>query len=249
MRRLAEVGADGVHLDKLVPAGLDFNWDLPTSPDRASWEGTLEGLREILEACREVNPEFCLSVESAWDRLLQYTDIAWIWHSHLGVDHVPALKYAFPQWLPMTAVCQPYDYSDVNNAVRHGYQILVGPARYTASMEDEPMRPLSAYIAEVTRIREELKDTVFQGEFLDSRGSHVEGPLELRYNTHRNPRTGKRACIVVNFGEVTSEARVYFEGHGGDRARVYQPFAETRTDALPATVEIPAEQVAVVVEE
>src|SRR5712692_4193361 len=66
------------------------------------------------------------------------------WHDML--DHIPAMKYTFPEFMATFAVVQPWDYNNVNNAIRYGYQ---------------------AYVAEVLRIRDELKETVFLGEFLD----------------------------------------------------------------------------------
>jgi hypothetical protein len=250
VRKLSEIGADGVHIDKLLPVGLDFNPKLKTSPDRASWQGTLQCLDEILEACRPTNPEFCISVESAWDRTLQYTDAAWTWHG--SIDHVAALKFAFPEWMPNMSVVTPYDYNAVNNAVRYGYQIIIGPTRWTASMQDEPMRPISSYIREIVRIREleELKDTIFLGEFLDTLQVDVEGAQGLRFNTHRNPRTGKRACVLVNFGLDPLEATlVAFGGNDKGTVGIYKPFEEVKGANLPVTVTVRPERFVIVVEE
>ena len=249
MRRLAEIGADGVHLDKLVPPAMDFNPNLTLGPDQASWVGTMKGLEEILRACREVNPDFCLSVESAWDRLLEYTDVAWIWHSNLrSPDHVPVLKYAFPQWLPCFFVCQAYDYNDVNNAVRFGYQLYLGPGRYTVSMADEQTKPLSEYVREVLRIWEELRGTIFDSEFLDQEGVSAQCPSHIRYSTHRNPVTGQRACVLVNCGDVTGDVSLAFEEKDHGVVRVYQPFCEPVTTKQPVALTIDPERLAIVVE-
>lgn len=249
MVRLAEIEADGIHIDKLNSVGLDFNPGLKTSPDRASCEGILQALDEILRACRALNPEFCISVESAWDRMLQYTDVAWVWHPTWENDHIPVYKFTFPQWVPAIAVNQPYDFNVVNNAVRFGYQLLIGPAHYTASMQHKPMRKLSAYIGEILRIREELKDTVFLGEFLDILQVYVEAPEDIKFSVHRNPGTGKRACVLVNFGDVSHQALVSFEGNSGGAVRIYQPFEKVRLGKLPSDVLLPSERLAIVVEE
>ena len=98
---------------------------------------------------------------------------------------------------------------------QHGYQVLVGPIRYSTSMADEQMQDISRYIAEVLRIREELKDTIFLGEFLDVLEVSVSAHPNLKYNTHRNPRTGKRACVLVNQGLHPLETSVTFEGDAG----------------------------------
>ena len=249
MRRLAEIGGDGVHLDKLMPPAMDFNPELKLSPDQASWVGALAGLQEILQACREVNPAFCLSVESAWDRLLEYTDVAWVWHSNLGSpDHIPAFKYTFPQWLPSMFVCQAYDYNDVNNAVRFGYQLYLGPGRYMASLADEQTRPLSEYVREVLGVWEGLRGTIFDGEFLDREGVRVQAAPQVKYNTHRDPRTGQRACVLVNDGDAAAEAYVAFEGSEGALVVVHQPFEPAAAVTSPATLTIPPERLAIVVE-
>ena len=249
MRRLAEIGADGVHLDKLIPPPMDFNPALKLSPDRASWEGTLAGLGEILAACREVNPEFALSVESVWDRLLEYSDVAWCWHSHAGPEHVPVFKYAFPQWWPSMFVCQAYDYNEINNAVRYGYQLYVGPGRYMASMADEQTRPLAEYVREVLRMWDGLRETIIDGEFLDKEGVRVEAPLPVKFSVHRNRRTGQRACVLMNAGDEAAEARVEFVGGEGKGATVHDPGHEARKAELPSILTVAAERVVVVIEE
>jgi hypothetical protein len=251
MKRLAEIGADGIHIDKLAwaSAPLDFNPELRTSPDRSEWEGIILGVEEILAACKGVNPGFDISIEGPWDRLLQYSDVYWVWHSTWEIDHTPVFKYTFPRWLPTLAVTQPFDYNVVNNAVRFGYELFIGPAHYTASMRHEPMRPLSAYIREILRIREALKETIFFGDFLDTLETRVQGSVDMRYSTHKNPATGKRACILVNFGVVPGEATVEFEGKGRGMARVYRPFEQEARAELPAVVTIPPERLAIVVEE
>jgi hypothetical protein len=252
MVKLAKAGADGVHIDKLWPEpGLDFNSLSTLGPDQATAEGRLLAVKEILEACRAVNPGFAISTESAWDRTLAYSTVAWAWHDN-AKDHVPVLKYTFPEWLPGLAVPQPYDYTPVNNAVRYGYQIFVGPGNYVApdSMAFAPMRPLSAYIKEMLRIMEALKDTIHLGEFLHDLQVRCEGPEDTRNSVFRNPKTGKRACVVVNLGEGTREAVVRgFDGNDSGAVRVYQPFEKTRATKLPATVRIPSERLAIVAEE
>lgn len=247
MRSLAEIGADGLHFDKLCWCpGLDFNPLSPVGPDLAGGDGILLAMKEVLETCREVNPDFQLSYEFWWDRLLEYADVAWAWHCEL--DHVAALRYTFSQWTPMMPVVQPYDYNVVNNATRFGYQILVGTARYSRSMQDEPMRPLSRYIQEVLRIREELEDTIYYGQFLDQLEAAVDSHGDVRWNTHRNPDTGQRACVLANFGHEAREVAVQFEGDSGP-VRIHVPFEETAVTTQPAAVTIQPRQLAIVIED
>jgi hypothetical protein len=247
MRRLVEIGADGLHIDKLGSGWFDFNPDVAGGPDEAYCRGLLQCLEEIFAAGRALNPEFCLSVESYWDRTLPYAEAWWNWHDRL--DHVAVLKYTFPEYLPTFAAVQPWDYNNVNNAIRYGYQLLVGPVRYSRSMQDEQSRELSRYIAEVIRLREELKETIFLGEFLDTLEGCVQAGENVRYNTHRHPRTGQRACVLVNLGETPADATVAFAGNPEGQARLYQPFQPVAGKPLPVRVTLPGERLAIVVEE
>jgi hypothetical protein len=251
MRKLAEMGADGVHIDKLWPhPGLDFNPLSTLSPDQATSVGRLRALDEILHACRAVNPEFALSTESAWDRTLAYSNVAWTWHNNTG-DHVPVLKYTFPEWFPGLAVPQPFDFTPVNNAVRYGYQIFMGPGNYTSpdSMGYVPMRQLSLYVREVLRILEQVKETVCFGEFLDTLSVEFTGPAEVRYSMFQNPKTGKRACVVVNMGEKSNHASIKaFAGNTDGKVIVHQPFSPPRVGNLPLDLDVPSERLAIVEE-
>src|SRR6185295_4102865 len=104
-RKLAEIGADGIHLDKNFIHPLDFNPRLKLSPDRAIPAGMLTFIREMLAACREVKPDFCMSYENNWDQLLTYSDVAW-WGGGPS-----ALKITFPQWVSTNAITQPWGYN------------------------------------------------------------------------------------------------------------------------------------------
>jgi len=251
MQKLAAIGADGLHIDKLWPErGLDFNPLSTLSPDQATSVGRLLALEEILRACRAINPEFALSTECAWDRTLAYSNVAWAWHNN-AADHVPVMKFTFPEWFPGMAAPQPFDTTAVNNAVRYGYQIFLGPGNYVApeSLAYPPMRQLSAYVREVLQVLEPVKDTVTLGEFLDTLSVQFEGPEEMQYSVFRNPRTGKRACVVVNMGESSSRATVKgFDGSGGGEVEIRQPFICPHPAHLPVEVEIPSERFVIVAE-
>jgi hypothetical protein len=248
MAKLAEIGADGVHFDKLWPeVGLDFNPELKISPDQATSEGKLQALKETLEACRKINPGFALSTESAWDRTLSYANVAWAWH-HNAADHLPVFKFTFPEWLPGLIIWQ-YGYTPVNNAVRYGYQMFIAPGHGNVSMKYGPMKRLSSYISEVLRLLAPLRETIYLGEFLDTLEVRFNGPDDSRYSAFRNRITGKRACVVANLSPRTLDASVIaFDGNETGPVRVYQPFREPRNAILPVVMEIPSERFAIVVE-
>lgn len=176
--------------------------------------------------------------------------MAWAWQDNTE-DHVPLLKYTFPEWLPGLVVPGPYDYTPVNNAVRYGYQIFVFPGSgiVPESMGYKPMRQLSAYIKEMLSILEPLKETIHFEDFLYDQGVQFNGPPETRYSVFRNLKTGKRACVVANLGERASDAVVgSFNGNDGGPIKLYQPFEKIRDTRLPAHLTIPSERLAIVVE-
>jgi len=255
-RRLAEIGADGLHLDKNFMHPLDFNPRLTTSPDRAMQQGMLLCVREILEACRAVNPEFCFSAENYWDGLLPYMDVFW-WG--LGPT---LLKVMFPQRVTTSAVTQPYDYNLVNCAVLGADNIMVAPASWMRGMDYPPMQPLFRYIGEITRIRRELHDFVSRGELVDSHepffrqavpemnlaGTFADA-ADAGWTVFRNIDTGKRAAVLANLGgDALDVADLVFADNGDGTCQLYQPFEAVQETQLPVSLTIPAERMAFIVE-
>lgn len=117
-------------------------------------------------------------------------------------------------------------------------------------MQNELMKPVSTYIKEIVRIQEELKDTILLGEFLDNLQVRVEEQGGVRFGSHRNPKTGKRACVLVNFGETPLETSVLaFDGNEKGDVRIYQPFEECKNAKLPVKVTVPPDRLVIVVEE
>ena len=57
-QKLAQIGADGVHVDKMFPCALDYNPNLPMSPDTAPWEGAILLTKEVMAACRNALADF-----------------------------------------------------------------------------------------------------------------------------------------------------------------------------------------------
>jgi hypothetical protein len=182
--------------------------------------------------------------------VLTYSNVAWAWQNN-WTDHVPVLKYTFPEWFPGLAISQPFDFTGVNNAVRWGYQLMLGPGNYMIadSMAYPPWRQLSKYIQEILRILESVKGTICFGEFLDTQLVQFEGSKEMRYSMFRNPKTGKRACVVVNHGESPKEASVItFGGNSHGEVILHQPFKTPRNTRFPVKVVVPSERLAILEE-
>ena len=119
-------------------------------------------------------------------------------------------------------------------------------------MGSEGWQSLSAYIGEINRIREALKETIYLGEYLGDEQIQLEKPANpnFAYSVFRNTRTGVRACILVNNGSLPSRCTVRaFEGSESGEVEVHQPFAPTHRTTLPADLTIPNERIVVVVED
>ncbi|MCJ8331409.1 MAG: hypothetical protein HRT89_19315 [Lentisphaeria bacterium] len=250
--KFAEIGADGIHIDKLAwtnsQNALSFNPLVDASPDSGTWKGIMLAMKESFEACLAVNPDFGISVEGPWDRLLEYSNVSWLWSGVADPDLSSPIKYTFPQWLPAQHLVQPFDYLGVNNSVRHGYQLFMGPGQFAESMGDPKMKKLSAYIKEVIRIWEPHKDILFMGEYLDDREVTVEAHETIRWGTHRDPKTGKRGAVLMNFDDCPHEAEFSFDGNESGDLSIYAPFADMDTASGTVKLTIAPERLVIIIE-
>lgn len=247
-RKLAEIGADGLHVDKLIVYNADYNPRLGVSPDQAMGEGELACLSQVLEACRKVNPEFCISFEGWWDRLLSYGDVAW-W----GSPEESALKTAFPQFTTCVGVTQPGDFNVINYAALRGQSLLIGPGHYTQGADFAPMRRVIEYAAEVTRIRNALLDDVSRAAIADKGELLVSGQFasdpNAAWSVFRNTSTGRRTAILVNAGSAALRVSdTQFLPPCVRRATLYRPFQPAEAVALPTELIIESERLAILVE-
>ena len=243
--KLAEIGADGVHVDKMFPPAIDYNPNLPMSPDTAPWEGAIVLTTEVMAACRKHNPDWAMSFECNWDRLLQFTGATW-W-----VGNQRITRTVFPENAEMLLVADAYDYLRVNNAVREGNTVMLGPMNMCRSVGWKPWEGLADYIKEVKRIQDGLTATVYLGEVLDNVAVRLPGrPASgVAYNVFRNRTTGKRACILTNATlETKKQAIMGFEASPGGQVRIRTPFQSAHLVKLPAEIEIPAEKIVFVEE-
>jgi hypothetical protein len=243
--KLASIGADGVHVDKMFPSALDFNPDSPLSPDTATWEGAIQLTREVVQRCRQANPDWRMSFECNWDRLLQFGGATW-W-----VGNQLITRKVFPETVETLGLYQAYDYLGVNNAVRDGHAVMVAPLNFSRALDWPPFQGLADYIKEVKRIRDALQETVFFGEVLgQSQVTLAGGPPDgVACNVFRNRQTGRRVCILTNSRlEQRELAFPAFAGAPGGKARIHVPNRKARTVTLPAAVTIPPERIVFVEE-
>ena len=243
--KLVDIGADGLHVDKMYPSAFNHNPRCRIGPDTSTWEGSVRLSEALLKECREINPDFALSFECNWDRMLQFTDAVW-WVGNMSV-----VRSVFPEMVETLSITSPYDYLGVNNAVRLGHAVLLGPLNYSRSIGWEPWQGLADYIKEVKGIQDSLADTVFLGEVLGKQGVELTsdpGP-GIEYNVFRNLRNGRHACVITNGDPTDVKQGIRSLGrHSTGRVRIHTPFREPVESRLPVEVTVPGERIVFVEE-
>jgi hypothetical protein len=243
--KLAQIGADGIHVDKMFPAfcsGLDFNPNLPMSPDVGPWEGVIILTKEIFTECRKYNPNWAMSFECNWDRMMQFTCSTW-WG---GVfNHA-----VFPDSVGMASITSPFDYLGVNNLVCGRCTVLVGPMNFCRSMGWKPWEGLANYIKEVKGIQDRLTNAVWLGEAVGPEevrlGSGIAG---VSYHVFRDRTTGKRVCILSNHSkDMKISPFQAFQKSSSSQVRIHTPFQQVKTASLPAKIEVAGERIVFVEE-
>lgn len=249
MKKLAEIGADGLHFDKLLCGnGVNTRDDLPAGIDADFAESgeLIKGIDEVARTCRSIRPDFAFSFESAWDRVMPYCEGSHWW----GGPGTGVMKMTFPEYSGITSIAQPYDYNILNNCVLHAYHCMIGAKCYTASIGDPIYAPLARYVGEVMKIWEAQKQTVFLGERLSSGGLELEGQPTVGLNTYRNRASGLRAAVLVNSAPTSATIRLRgFAGPSNGSIKIFQPYQPVRSVIRPATLTLPGEQLAVIAEE
>lgn len=249
-RKLAALGADGLHIDKCFPNALEYNpgvVELGRSPDAAPWQGALDLVARIDRECRAVKPDFAISFECNWDRFLSYGTATW-WAGNMSTA-----RKVFPELTETVGHYWPYDLFGINTAVREGWAVMLSPHKFNRGMGYEPWKRMSTYVAEAKRICDQYADTIFLGERLYGKGvlfGQAPLPGSIAWEAWRNPADGRQAVVFTNTARNALPVSVTgFEGGTTAIVRIITPFSEARRTALPADVLIPGEQFALVVED
>src|SRR5262249_32937375 len=225
---------------------LDFNPQLPVSPDKSLPQGVLETFAELLSQARTINPDFALASENTFDRALPYVDVS---YTRMGdIDMDTALRYTFPEWTSTIFGESPGDFNPMNNGMRYGMVWALAPRHYNDSVDEILTRPLTRYVSELIRIRKQYEDLLFYGRFNDTLGATVQGDADIRYSVFRSVKANdpSLACVVINFGDAPESAEVKFQGVS-EGIVIATPFNPERVAHLPVRVSIPPRQLAVIV--
>lgn len=247
-KKLAEIGADGLHIDKMFPGHMNFNPRTALSPGQAQWEGAIRLIKDIHDECRAIQPDFCISFETNWDRVLSYGVGTW-WAGNMS-----RAREVFPELIETVGLYQPYDYIGVNDAVRRSLTIMASPHHFNRSMAYPSWKGLSEYIEAVTRWREEAAETVFYGEALPgAEGLQLGGdgmPPGVAVGSYRARVPEQRGAVVTNNGDQLVDVQlVGFGADEGTVVRITGPGRKPAILTLPASVEIAPEHLVFVVEQ
>jgi len=242
LRDMAELGVDGVYLRDFFGRPLDFNRVNGKTPDRASWEGGLECIRDLLATCRVVNPDFCVAVDSAWDRLLPLSQT-------VGQDspRQSAFHAAFPSWRPTITVSEGYEFSAANDVLLRGARLRIAPST-GKPIDTAGLGDLGGYIRVILQVRDVLSSSLVLGEFAEHETFHATGASAI--SVYRNAKTGARTAVVVNSKPQDAAVTVVgFENTRGKRLLIWQPLTGVKQVEMPINIAIPGDQVAIVTEE
>lgn len=246
---LVRDGGEGFQFDKATLLfWLDFNPRLPVSPDKSLVSGILKLYEEVLSKGRAINPRLSVASETWLDRTFQYVDVSYL---RMGEIDMPStsLRYTFPEWTSTIFGESPGDFNPMNNGMRYGLVWDLAPRHYNDSVDEKLTRPLARYVRELIRIRKKFADLLFYGRFNDAMGASVRGGANIRHSVFLSTGpedTGRRACVVVNFGNKAEPVEVMLDGIDGE-VTVAAPFASDRKTTLPARLTIPPRHLAVVV--
>lgn len=273
--QLARWGVTALQLDKTGSSDqmLDFNPLAGAKPDVAMPEGTVRAVEYLLQKCRQVNPDFCFATEASSDRYLPFADV---YYRGAGTDGGSAMHYVFPECTTCIHITNPFDFAAVNAAVRFAAVIVIEPVMYMAGPDHPRYRKLMDYIAEVTRMREPLKDILFLGRWLDDRHAEirVEGQAirgrsvaggtetagivlvdrgdrkvvtETAYSTHATLAGDRHAIVVVNNGAEPQTYQWRFTHAEIPEATLHAPFESPRTVPTSEQLLLPPQRCHVIV--
>ena len=160
--------------------------------------------------------------------------------------------------------------------VRFGSVIVIEPLMYRAGPSHPRYKKLMDYIAEVTRLREPLKDIIFLGRWLDDRRAEirVDGHVisgrsvasgadtggivlldsgerkvsaEIAYSTHSSLADDRHAIVIVNNGAKAQTYQWRFTHAEIPEATLHAPCESTRKVRAGEQLSLPPQRCHIIV--
>ena len=120
--------------------------------------------------------------------------------------------------------------------------ICIEPDGYQTTLADPKYKALGNYIREVERLRHELAEIIFLGNYFDNTEASVTcstaAPGAIHFTVHGHRQTNQRAIVVVNTSDHPHTYRWRFSHRDVSQARLYAPFEEAKAITPATTVEI-----------
>ena len=242
LEHVPQLGAPGTQIDKLLGMNqIDYAPDNPAPRDSAIPAGVLETLRRFHERARELDPDFGIASEAHWDRAMPFLEASY--SRAFTMDHLPTFAAAFPEYRQSCCITGDFDYGLVNNCLRFGHVINVEARCLHGTAADVPH--LARYVAEALRVRRSLRDRIWDSTLTDPRQARVNGAAPVLYSLHRGRRSGLHTLVLNHFDSATHPVRIE-PMPGTAHATLYRPFTEPQPVILPADIDIPPEEFAIV---
>jgi hypothetical protein len=154
--------------------------------------------RVLIDRLRRIaaptNPDFLFAGEACYDWELETYQLAYFrsWGKH----HVPLSRYLQPHVSFMTAITGFDDRNMLNQCLLYRYVISYEPYHFKGHLDDFPLT--LAYGRMIDALRTELREYLWDGEFLDRVGAQVirDGQPHHPYAVFRHGDQ-RRLCVVV----------------------------------------------------
>lgn len=193
--KIVALGADGWLFDEvLVHNGVLYNFsaDHGYTPPGYLFSGDIPLAKQFRAAADKVNPEFLFSGEGPGDWLMPYYVLGYY---RIGWGTVPALRYIDP-YAPLMAAVVGFDSRDqLNLILAYRYIISYEPYNFKGHVTDFPLT--LAYGKKIDALRRKYREYLWDAEFRDTLGAHVEADGSHRHTVYR-AKSGKRAVVIIN---------------------------------------------------
>lgn len=242
---VVDLGFNGLEIDKVADYGLCYDENHEHRPGEAFSKGTSETLKRISENCRRHSPDFFISVEAAYPFLWPYANAGFFrlrdW------DRSPICRYSFPE-IMMTSCIDQFDFQSVNNCLRVGYLMNIEIHNAHGNIRSAPK--LGRYLKEIARIRNELGDYLWNGQFRDTVGANLSGETrDVLFGVHIDRKSSKRAVVLMNTGDREKSVKVILKGKKESKHfRIFRPFEKATSQPSSKRINVKAAGVAVAVE-
>lgn len=250
---IADLGADGTQVDKVgcgvhVHSGKpDYHPDVlrHLPPDLSGTQPILDHFAAHREACRGINPDYCLASETHWDRLVPLVNASYA--RHWAEDAPQLMAVTFPEFRQTCCITGPTDFALVANCIRLGHIINLEARCLHGTASDVPL--LREFVAAALRLRRAHMDLLWDSALTDPRGIvTVEGDAAVKFSLHASrTRCGALALVLNHFD--AREHRVTVDIRGYKAASLYTVCAGRSHVALPAAIVVPADDLVLVIPE